>query len=164
MFHLEFKHFSTFSHKYRVCQKRYIFKKTKNPTTTTHGLCKQLLLVSRTEFLSFCITQYCNDLFKQKELEPKSVDTSSSYPEDPDDPAHSTLKYLFVFNDSRKIITTQLVTYTVLQEHSAKINECRRAAFPNYSHMMNEIRKENIFSAPGYFLRLSVVLFCFFFL
>lgn len=30
--------------------------------------------------------QYCNNLFKQKELEPKSVDFIT-YPEDPEDPA-----------------------------------------------------------------------------
>lgn len=30
--------------------------------------------------------QYCNDLFKQKELEPKSVDFITC-PEDPEDPA-----------------------------------------------------------------------------
>lgn len=45
----------------------------------------------------FCITQYCNDLFKQKELEPKSVDFIT-YPEDQGDPAHYILNYLFVLN------------------------------------------------------------------
>lgn len=48
--------------------------------------------------------QYCNDLFKQKELEPKSVDFIT-YPEDPEDPAHYILNYLFVLNTHTQINT-----------------------------------------------------------
>lgn len=65
--------------------------------------------------------QYCNDLFKQKELEPKSVDYIT-YPEDPEDPAHYILNYLFVLNTQTQYI----------KEHSAKMNEHCRAVVPSF--------------------------------